>query len=384
MPGPFALQTQRLFNVFREGIQFGGIFIGQREFPDSLNILSRLAQGRDLGKDRTLRFWQRLSPVGGADNVAVDRGWLGQVEDRVDGAAGTGLTYLNARYYDPVSMRFISPDPLMNPADPTTLDPYRYADNNPVVFMDPSGLAPYCVGSLGRFAAGLLGYSCGATASTAEHVGAISAGVGQGGQEWAESQVRVFTPEGLSQMGSDVTTYGPTVGSYWVAQSVVSTGQQFGEAVQAGTGAYLYNSPNMSQTAAANATPLVIDGVVTSTSLLLSAGSASVAALGPRAAVTGLTRTAGAVKIEAESGPGVVSNSYHPGYSSFSAAKRDLGPAGPGMVYDHVVEQSQMNLSRSGFTANQIHNPANLAPVPARWNQVKANYYASKPNFTGV
>ena len=80
----------------------------------------------------------------GADNLALDRGWLGQVEDRADPATGTGtgLTYLNARYYDPALARFITPDPLMNPADPATLDPYRYADNNPVVFTDATGLAP--------------------------------------------------------------------------------------------------------------------------------------------------------------------------------------------------------------------------------------------------
>ena len=51
----------------------------------------------------------------GADNLAVDRGWLGQVEDRIVGtgasSTGTGLTYLNARYYDPATSRFISPDP---------------------------------------------------------------------------------------------------------------------------------------------------------------------------------------------------------------------------------------------------------------------------------
>ncbi len=82
----------------------------------------------------------------GADNLAVDRGWLGQVEDRIVGtgasSTGTGLTYLNARYYDPVLSLFLSPDPLMNPGDPRTLDPYRYADNNPVVFTDASGLSP--------------------------------------------------------------------------------------------------------------------------------------------------------------------------------------------------------------------------------------------------
>lgn len=31
----------------------------------------------------------------------------------------------------------------MNPGDPKTLDPYRYADNNPVLFTDPTGLNPF-------------------------------------------------------------------------------------------------------------------------------------------------------------------------------------------------------------------------------------------------
>ena len=70
MPGPFALQTQRLFHVFCEGIQFGGVFIGQGEFPDCLNVLGGLTQGGNLGKDRTLRFRQGQRPVAGAHHVA--------------------------------------------------------------------------------------------------------------------------------------------------------------------------------------------------------------------------------------------------------------------------------------------------------------------------
>ena len=87
----------------------------------------------------------------GGDNVAVDRGWLGQVED-----TGTGLTYLNARYYDPALQRFLSPDPLMNPGDPRTLDAYRYAENNPVVFTDASGLFAACSGVSGAAEAACL------------------------------------------------------------------------------------------------------------------------------------------------------------------------------------------------------------------------------------
>ena len=90
----------------------------------------------------------------GSDNLATDRGWLGQVED-----ASSGLTYLNARYYDPAIARFISPDPLMDPTDPRTLDPYRYADNNPVLFTDPSGLAPSCSGLTGQAYKNCSGYA---------------------------------------------------------------------------------------------------------------------------------------------------------------------------------------------------------------------------------
>ncbi|WP_420393377.1 RHS repeat-associated core domain-containing protein [Acuticoccus sp.] len=62
------------------------------------------------------------------------RGFLGERHD-----AMTGLTYLNARYYDPLIGRFISPDRL----DPTTpgvgVNRYAYAANDPVNLIDPGG-----------------------------------------------------------------------------------------------------------------------------------------------------------------------------------------------------------------------------------------------------
>jgi len=73
--------------------------------------------------------------VRGANNLSIDHGWLNKIAD-----TDTGLTYLGARYYDLLTSRFISPDPLMNPKDPLTLDGYMYAGNNPVTFRDVSGL----------------------------------------------------------------------------------------------------------------------------------------------------------------------------------------------------------------------------------------------------
>ncbi|MFJ9786164.1 RHS repeat-associated core domain-containing protein [Amycolatopsis sp. NPDC101161] len=56
----------------------------------------------------------------------------------------TGLTHLGARDYDPATGRFLSVDPLLNPADPQSMNGYGYSDANPVNLSDPSGL--YVVG----------------------------------------------------------------------------------------------------------------------------------------------------------------------------------------------------------------------------------------------
>jgi RHS repeat-associated protein len=53
----------------------------------------------------------------------------------------TGLYYYNARYYDPQIGRFISPDTIVpNPTNPQSLNRYSYCLNNPLKYIDPSGL----------------------------------------------------------------------------------------------------------------------------------------------------------------------------------------------------------------------------------------------------
>jgi RHS repeat-associated protein len=82
----------------------------------------------------TSNWW---APFGARRGVRVDtvgtRGYLGQAED-----VGSGLTYLNNRYYDPTVGVFLSVDPLVN----KTGDPYLYAAGNPTTLSDPSGLDP--------------------------------------------------------------------------------------------------------------------------------------------------------------------------------------------------------------------------------------------------
>lgn len=52
----------------------------------------------------------------------------------------SGLYYYNARYYNPVLARFISPDTIISdPSNPQELNRYSYVNNNPIIYNDPSG-----------------------------------------------------------------------------------------------------------------------------------------------------------------------------------------------------------------------------------------------------
>jgi RHS repeat-associated protein len=63
------------------------------------------------------------------------RGYIGGTTDTT-----TGLTNLGAREYNPATPAFISPDPILDPNQPASLNPYAYAGNNPVTNSDPTGL----------------------------------------------------------------------------------------------------------------------------------------------------------------------------------------------------------------------------------------------------
>lgn len=52
----------------------------------------------------------------------------------------TGLVHLGARDYDPSLGRFLTADPVLDPASPQQDNGYSYANNDPVTLTDPSGL----------------------------------------------------------------------------------------------------------------------------------------------------------------------------------------------------------------------------------------------------
>lgn len=59
----------------------------------------------------------------------------------------TGLYYLRARYYDPSMGRFINKDTYEGElTNPLSLNLYTYVENNPLIYIDPSGMAPVLIG----------------------------------------------------------------------------------------------------------------------------------------------------------------------------------------------------------------------------------------------
>ncbi len=60
-----------------------------------------------------------------------------------------GWYYLRRRYYDSASSRFNRPDPFAgDPFAPQSLHKYAYAQNNPVMYSDPSGMMEFSISGL--------------------------------------------------------------------------------------------------------------------------------------------------------------------------------------------------------------------------------------------
>lgn len=73
----------------------------------------------------------RQNPAGIQDNES----YTGHIQD-----TDTGLTYMQARYYDPAIGRFLSTDPVgFIEGGPTYFNRYAYVGNNPINMTDPTG-----------------------------------------------------------------------------------------------------------------------------------------------------------------------------------------------------------------------------------------------------
>ncbi|RKI19103.1 hypothetical protein D7Y15_05640 [Corallococcus sp. AB030] len=68
-------------------------------------------------------------------------------------------------------------------------------------------------------------------------------------------------------------------------------------------------------------------------------------------------------------------------WKSFSGFKHAMGPAGPGMQWHHIVEQTPGNVKR--FGPEPIHNTENVIAVDVRVHERLSAYYSSKQPFAG-
>lgn len=121
----------------------------------ALYLGNNLIAERDIGSSNTIRYQHTdvLGSVIAESNTAgtltgssvyqpfgeriggqkTGLGFTGHLED-----TDIGLTYMQARYYDPVIGRFYSNDPV-GTSGVTNFNRYAYANNNPYKYVDPNG-----------------------------------------------------------------------------------------------------------------------------------------------------------------------------------------------------------------------------------------------------
>ena len=170
-------------------------------------------------------MWHNIYHNGGASTAVVKNPFLfrGYYYDQ-----DLKLYYLNARYYDPCTGRFISPDRIdtvcATPGGLTDKNLYAYCDNNPVMRRDDGGeFWNYIIGgAIGAVIGGVLGGITASESGQNVFVGALTGAVlgASAGLIVASGNVAMIS-SGVSSVASKAATdvigaamYGGDVGSW--------------------------------------------------------------------------------------------------------------------------------------------------------------------------
>ncbi|WP_347487982.1 RHS repeat-associated core domain-containing protein [Desulfoscipio sp. XC116] len=261
------------------------------------------------------------------ENISNSFKYAGEIYD-----PETGFYYLRARYYDPVTGRFINKDPYEGDiSNPLTLNLYTYAYNNPMQYIDPSGnLGFRQLDNLGK--------------------GVLASGW-QGIKDIIKSPVAIYEIGSAIRSGRlSLTDLGKAIGasatepvSYLTKHfKHVWFGKPTDEAVFE-YGKYLGNLLEMAYNSGGKALSMI-----------------SKASPTLKRAIKGAGKTG-------------------KGFNTFNDVKKFLGSPGEGRQWHHIVEQSQIN--KSGFSPTQIHNTNNLIAVDKATHAKISGYYSSKPEF---
>ena len=145
-------------------------------------MLATDSAGNVVWKENYRPYGERLVK---SDAGANNQLWFaGKPQD-----AHTGLSYMGARYYDPVLGRFMGVDPVgFDPENVHSFNRYAYANNNPYKFVDPDGhtafdviFLAYDLGKLGAALYSGAGVGAALTDVAMSSIGVVSPvpGVGQ-------------------------------------------------------------------------------------------------------------------------------------------------------------------------------------------------------------
>jgi RHS repeat-associated protein len=132
------LLHKRKGGVGTDYIYAGSLLIAKKE-GSTVHYLHTDLLGSPIKGDNGPAYTEHYRPWGEKKDhplqLADDVGYTGHQDD-----LATGLTYMQARYYDPVIGRFLSNDPVgFTPKNPMSFGRYTYANDNPYKFVDPDG-----------------------------------------------------------------------------------------------------------------------------------------------------------------------------------------------------------------------------------------------------
>ena len=230
------------------------------------------------------------------------------------------MYYLQSRYYDPVTHRFINADSQLNQKDGILgFNTYAYCNNNPIIYSDPTGHLPFFV----------------ITAAVGAVAGAVYGGIKaakSGGNVWAGIGI------GAAVGGLVGAGLGAMAGAAFAGSAVATTTQ-----VAIGVGQF--------------ATTVAIGGVG-----------------------AGTTYIANNLQHAGNEISNAIATSTGKGFDTFRQLKNEIGTPGAGNEWHHIVEQCQ--IGKSGFSPQMIHNTNNIISISKTTHSAISGYYSSIQPFT--
>lgn len=313
-----------------------------------------------------------------------------------------GLVHMNGRVYDPLIARFGTPDPMTeNPFSTQGWNRYSYVGNSPVNFTDPSG---YCflgcgfkkffkaVGKfLKKIASAILRIAvavvCTATPGcqpflplvmglTSAFIAGVSGGslsdmMLAGLTAMASAMAFNVITDAVGGLGGTTTASAMGPENPWGAPMGL-TGEQKLPGIVVESTKSLPAAAASSESAAAEYLRQSWESLARAPSDIAKLYQDF---LNRPLDTFALVANSFPVPLVQKFGTAATAIAVLPAFKTFSAFKYNLGPAGPGMHWHHVVEQNPSNIAKFGPEA--IHHTENLVRAEAAAHYKISGYYSS-------